>query len=173
MHVKLAIWETPSDYAGYDPVGHILVASQHRDSDALTRSNYRVAMRRLLEAAGLEQLPGDGDEDESAPVYDWRASHWAVGWVDYLMVRPDAPEAVRAEAQAIADELADYPILDEDDYSGLEYDEVAEYWASCSVRHRAETIRDSGSTASLFAARRAELPEEDCDSSLYDYLLGY
>lgn len=170
MHGKLAIWETPSDYFGYDPVGHILVASQHRDSDALTRSNYRVAVRRLLKAAGLEQFPSDADEDESVPVYDWRASHWAVGWVEYLMVRPDAPEAVRAEAQAIADALADYPVLDEDDWSELEYAEAAAYWASCSVRHRAELIRESGSTASLFAARRAELPEGDPDSSLYDYL---
>ncbi len=169
MHGKLAIWETPSDYFGYDPVGHILVASQHRDSDALTRSNYRVAMRRLRKVAGLEEYIDPDVPD--APVYDWRASHRAVGWVEYLMVRPDAPEAVRAEAQAIADELADYPVLDEDDWSELEYTDAAEYWEACSVRHRAEMIRESGSTASLFAARRAELPA-DADGYLYDYLRG-
>lgn len=167
MHGKLAIWETSEDYAGFDPVGHILVASQHRDSDALTRSNYRCASARLIKAAGLEDyidpdVPG-------APVYDWRAGHWAVGWVEYLMVRPDAPQAVLDEAQAIADALAGYPALDDEDWSALEYEEVCRYWSAMSVRHRAEVIRETDCGASIFAARRDELPQDD-SGSLYDWL---
>lgn len=167
MRGKLAIWETPPDYAGFDPVGHILVASQHRDSDALTRSNYRCAFARLIKAAGLENHI-DPDVAE-APVYDWRAGHWAVGWVEYLMVRPDAPQAVLDEAQAIADELADYPALDEDDWPTLECEEVCRYWSIMSVRHRAEVIRETHCGASIFAARRDELPQDD-SGALYDWL---
>lgn len=168
---QLSIWETPEDYAGFDPVGHIGIAAKHRDSDALARSNYTIASQRMAKAAGLDEVPFSGgyDDEDLPPVYAWRASHWAVGWVEYLMCRPDAPQAVLDEAQAIADALEDYPALDEDHWSDLEYYEATEFWEGCSVRHRAEMIRDSRSDASLFAARRPELPRED-NGALYDYL---
>jgi len=161
---KLSIWETPSDYFGFDPEGDIGVAAQNRDSDALSRSNYTAAMARLLEAAG--QSPEaisewDGELDTRPAVYDWRAGHWAVGWVEYLMVRSDAPQAVRDEAQAIADELEDYPALDEDAWSELEHEEADAYWASLSVRERADYIKDYAPGVSIFAARRDYVPSND------------
>ena len=165
MTAKLSIWETPSDYFGFDPVGDIGVAAQNRDSDALSRSNYRVAMARLLKAAG--QSPEaigdwDGDDMDARPaVYDWRAGHWAVGWVEYLMVRSDAPQAVLGEAQAIADALEDYPALDEDAWSELEYEEAGDFWASLSVRERADYIKDYAPEVSIFAARRDWVPSND------------
>lgn len=96
-----------------------------------------------------------------AHVYFWRASHWACGWIEYLMVRQDAPASAIAVAQSIADSLADYPALDEDDWSEREYTAACDYWSDCSVRERAEIIRDSGSTASIFAARRSKLPSDN------------
>ncbi|MDE1919052.1 MAG: hypothetical protein KGH96_23690, partial [Sphingomonadales bacterium] len=98
--------------------------------------------------------------------------HWAVGWVRYLMVRSDAPQAVRDEAQAIADDLASYPILCEDAFSELEYDEVCAAWDDLSVRERAELIKDFGNGVSIFAARRAELPHDN-SGMLYDRLRSY
>lgn len=83
------------------------------------------------------------------------------GWIEYLMVRQDAPAGAIAVAQSIADSLADYPALDEDDWCAREYTAACEYWSDCSVRERAEIIRDSGSTASIFAARRNELPSDN------------
>lgn len=165
--ITLDVWETPSDYGGYDPVGHYGVLAQHRDSDAVARSNWLIACQRLAEIAGVpvEDLAYAGGWDagvEKAPgVYHWRAGHWAVGWVEYLMVRPDAPQAVLEAAQAIKDEIAEYPILDEDHFSKLEWTERCDYWASMSVRHRATVIKDSGCDVSLFAARRDELPRDD------------
>lgn len=146
-------WETPRDYAGFNPVGDVLVLSVHRDSDALARSNWTVGGTLLREAAEAAGAP------ES--VYDWRASHWAVGWVEYLMVKRDAPESVLEAAADILDSLADYPVLSDDHFSDLEWTEASDYWASLSVRDRCHLIRDSGSDASLFAARSDCIPSDN------------
>jgi hypothetical protein len=103
--------------------------------------------------------------DARPAVYDWRASHWAVGWVEYLMIRADAPQAIRDKVQAIADQLENYPIYDEDHYSELEWNEACEYWERCSVADRVDLLRDTG--VSVFAARRAEFPHDD-DGTLFD-----
>ena len=151
--LRAAQWETPSSYAGFDPVGDVLVLSINRDSDALGRSNWAVGGTLLREAADAAGAP------ES--VYDWRASHWAVGWVDYLMVKRDAPESVLEAAAEILDSLSDYPALSDDHWSDLEWSEASDYWASLSVRERASLIRDTGSDASLFAARSDCIPSDN------------
>lgn len=161
--LRAAQWETPSSYAGFNPVGDVLVLSINRDSDALGRSNWAVGGTLLREAAEAAGAP------ES--VYDWRASHWAVGWVDYLMVKRDAPESVLEAAAEILDSLSDYPALSDDHWSDLEWTEASDYWASLSVRERASLIRDTGSDASLFAARREWIPQGDC-GALYEWLRG-
>lgn len=162
----LQAWKTPEDYGGFDPVGHYGVLAQHRDSDALSRSNWQVACQQLAEAAGIDEVPfldgGWGDPaDDTPPVYQWRAGHWAVGWVEYLMVRPDASQEVIDAAEEIVSALADYPVLDESHWSELEWTEMCDYWARMSVRERAQVIKDSGAEVSLFAARRDEVPSDD------------
>ena len=85
-----------------------LVGGVHRDSDAIDQSNARVLLRRLAAV----------DPDDTA--HDtMRASHWAVGWYDHLIVDPSnaAVMAVLADAR---EELDGYPILDEMDWSDLE-----------------------------------------------------
>lgn len=86
--------------------------SVHRDSDALERSNWRVIAPPMVAEYG----------DDCAIE---RMGHWAVGWTDYLLVRPDSS----AEAAMVGwlDRLADYPVADEDDYSALE---SAEEWCT-------------------------------------------
>lgn len=169
MGTQLNIWETPECYFGYNPEGHILVLTTYRDADALQRTNWDAAAKRLLKAANMDAVGhlDHGASMWSAPcpdrapvVYQWSASSSLIGWIQYLMVRPDAPAAVIAEAQSIADDLAAYPALDEDAWSNLEYEETSNWWAEMSPRHRAEVIRDSGSSASLFAARRDYLPDD-------------
>ncbi len=160
----LPTWSRPSDYGGFSPDGHHLIMSVHRDSDSLARSNWIEARKILARAAGLETVPQD---DADSPVYDWRAGHWAVGWVEYLMVRPDAPAQVLEAAQSILNMLEDYPALNEDAWSELEFDEACETWAAMSVRDRADTLKRCGQN--IFAARRAELPQDD-DGSLMEYL---
>lgn len=169
MRGELAIWGNPDSYAGYNPTGHIIVVTCGRDSDALTRTNWDAAARRLLKACGIESvasLAGDGwwnapKPDEAPPIYQWEARCSLTGWIRYLMVRPDAPAAVLEEVQEIANDLAGYPALDEDAWSELECEEASKFWAEMSPRDRARVIIDSGSDASIFTARRDYIPS-DC-----------
>jgi hypothetical protein len=173
---KLNIWETPDSYAGFNPVGHILVAAKHRDSDCLTRSNWIISCQRIAKVAGVEALPDLADlyeggwpsgrrlnPEEMPAAYTFSASHCLVGWVEYMLVRNDAPEVVIAEAQAIADEISNYPALNEDHWSEMEWEEAQEYWAGMSLRDRLDIITDSrGERAcSIFAIRRDYIPQDD------------
>lgn len=160
----LEIWTHPSDYGGFSPDGDYLILSRTRDSDCLSESNWHVA-RQILEQAQGAPI---GCDNRSAPAYDWRAGHWACGWVEYLMIRSDAPSAVIEAAEQIVSALADYPVLDDSDYSEREWNQVTEYWQSLDVRERVDMIRRSGSNASLFAARRDYLPDDN--GYLYDWL---
>jgi hypothetical protein len=85
-----------------------LVGGAHRDSDAVDKSNARVLAARLLKV----------DPDGLAHDY-MRASHWAVGWYEHLIVDP-SNAAVMAVLAAARESLDDYPILDELDWSDLE-----------------------------------------------------
>lgn len=91
----------------------------HRDSELIERSNF-------------ESMRAAFDEVNSS---DWAietTSHWAVGHVDYLLVRPDT--GVVAMADEMRARINDYPILDENLYSEMESDEhereVCEQWCS-------------------------------------------
>lgn len=173
---KLTLWETPGSYAGFNPVGHILVVAKHRDSDCLTRSNWIVAGQRIAKAAGVETLPDladlyEGgwpsgrrlDPEEMPAAYTFSASHCLVGWVEYMLVNSSAPEAVLAEAQSIADDMDSYPPLDEGHWSEMEWEEAQDYWASMSLRDRLEIITDSRGerSCSIFAIRRDYIPQDD------------
>lgn len=86
----------------------LIALTQHRDSDALERSNWEVITETMT-----RWHPDD--------VAIERSSHWAVGWVEYLLVRPGTPAVVSAEGWA--ERLADYPVADEQHYSALEWSE--------------------------------------------------
>lgn len=128
--IALEALAMPSDYiAGSDDEGvdwGRTGFSTHRDDDIYGRSNFRVACKDL-----------EADYPDDFRVQG--ASHWAVGWVDELLVRilkpgveldygdvlaeGDITEAFKA-AMKLQSELVDYPILDESDYSELEYEET-------------------------------------------------
>jgi hypothetical protein len=86
---------------GCGPVG------QHRDSDPLDRSNFRIILKDMK-----ARLP-----EGTVEVAYFR--HWAVGWVEEIFFNP-SPEAL-AIAQEWQDRLSDYPIADEDDFMNLEW----------------------------------------------------
>lgn len=91
------------------------VIGRHRDSDALERSNFRVA---------LEMLGGESDE-----VRVERCGHWAVGWIEEAYVRPGSKAAKIAEEIEAA--LANYPVLSDEDFSAEEHDEAGQVWWNC------------------------------------------
>lgn len=131
--------------------GEWLVAPvmQTRDSEVLERSNFRSFLQAL------------GGEGETVEVH--RFGHWGPGWFEIILIDP-SDEARVNEAQEMADALEDYPIVSEDDYSALEWEETTERWANMRVCERVEYIsranERSTSQISVFAARRDEMPED-------------
>lgn len=103
--------------------GHWLIAyGRHRDSDILSISNFE-SMKKAL-----KELPEFTDwENVNAPVTIERSTHWAVGWIDYLIVNPEAKEIV-AHAEKLRASLEDYPVLDDNDFSNREYEAFGESW---------------------------------------------
>lgn len=142
QHLKR--WKLPSSYFGAEWPEYYVFLSQHRDSDSLTRSNF---------ICGLKAIGG-----ESETVQVVRESHWAVGWVEWIAIHQDDEQALR-EADAIAEKLEDYPVVNEDHWSELEWNEAQDYWASMSVRDRLELCEKAG--VSIFAARRDYIPQDD------------
>lgn len=140
-----------------DREGWLVFLGQHRDSDTVQRSNFRSALKAL------------GGEDDAAGVAVERFNHWAVGWTEAILIRPDAAEKI-AEAERITAKLEDYPVVDEDDLSELEWDEMCETWERASLRERLDYIE--GSKVSPFAVRRAEIPQDD-NGIIRERLLGY
>jgi hypothetical protein len=127
--------------------GHWLVApvGQTRDSGCLEKSNFRCTLAAL------------GGESDTVEVH--RFGHWGPGWFEIIIIDP-ADAARVAIAEDIERALADYPVVDEEDFSNLEWETAAEYWASCGVRQRVEYCQRA--RVSVFAARREELPADDC-----------
>jgi len=101
----LELWKSAPNYGGEDYSDYYVVAVRTRDSNAVEESNFESALKKL------------GGEKDGVMVA--RANHWAVGWVEYLLVHKGAAEKV-AIAQDIEAKLAEYPILDEDDMSQRE-----------------------------------------------------
>jgi len=110
-------WTMPSNYFGAVwPAYYSAGIGQSRDSDALERSNFRCMLAAL------------GGESDTVEVV--RASHWAVGWVEWIAIHQDDSRAL-AIADKIAARLEDYPVIDEDDWGELEQEDANETWRNC------------------------------------------
>lgn len=126
------------DSAYWGEHGDWLVAyDTHRDAKTLERSNWNCFSKALRDLPAVKAWPGD-----DCPVTIERASHWAVGWIDYLLVNPACPEAI-AEAERLLARLENYPILDEEDYSNEETAEANLVWLDCyRPAERVQYIRE-------------------------------
>lgn len=93
----------------------LIVYTHHRDSSILEERNW---------AAMLAELGGEGGTTAVE-----RSGHWAVGWVEYLVLHPRATKKLR-RAVELTEALEDYPVLDEEDLSECEYEAYSEGWDS-------------------------------------------
>ena len=142
----LKLWAWPSNYAGAEWPEWFVFLGQHRDSDCLARSNFRSALKAL------------GGKTDSVHVV--RENHWAVGWVEWIAIhRTDWTALVKAEA--VLERLDAYPVVSDDDWSSLEYEEKCDYWEHASIRDRVWECQQA--RVSVFAARRDEIPERVYD----------
>ena len=151
---KMELWELPPNYGGETYYEYFICVGQHRDSNLLDRSNFEAATKKLSE---LEQ------ESESTWLIA-RANHWAVGWVEILLIHQDWTQGIDI-GNGIMTDLADYPILDEDYYCERSYDEACEYWSNCGLRERLHLINrynehaSNDENANILAARHDYLPD--------------
>lgn len=145
-------WSLPRDYAGASWPEMYVFLGRHRDSDAVDRSNFAVALREL------------GGESETVQVI--REGHWAVGWVEWIGIEETDADSL-AKADAMMERIGEYPLLDEMHYSELQWTEAGDYWASLRVFERLELCQRFG--LSIFAARHDYIPQDD-NGSLFDYL---
>lgn len=116
---------------------------QTRDSGPLELSNF-AAFGKALNAAGIEYETH-------------RFGHWGPGWYEIYLVTPT--DAARELIEELEGALADYPVLDDDDFSAREYEEARQTWCNCYLRERIDLIREYGD-GNIWAARRDELPED-------------
>jgi hypothetical protein len=145
MMTQDAISSTPGACFAYygDRGDWPIVATQHRDSDLIERCNFAVA-ERMLRAAG-EQTDATGEYDGVAIE---RASHWAVGWIERLLIAPGNVELARIAAE-IHDALEQYPILNDGAYSDMETQEhidgvCEEHCSECEYERSSESDHERG-----------------------------
>lgn len=122
-------WTMPDSYMGASWYDYYSAGvGQHRDCDALLRSNFESMLKKL------------GGESETIIVV--RESHWAVGWVEWIAIHSTDEKALNTANEIMA-RLEDYPIIDEDHFSETEMNEANEVWANCyNNKERLEYIRE-------------------------------
>ena len=145
-------WTLPDSYAGASWPKYYVGLSQHRDSDALTRSNFTC----FLKAIG-------GENGDTVRVV--RERHWAVGWIEWIAIHESATKALRI-ADEIMHKLDGYPVVNEDHWSELEWSETLDYWDSLSLNERIQYCREC--CVSIFAAR----PNQPCPDAVYERLVN-
>ena len=129
MTYELQRWTRPDHYAGATWPEYYVFLGRSRDSDDLTESSF---------AIGLERLGG-----ESATVRIVRESHWAVGWIEWIAIHK-SDNAALDKAQIMIDDLNQYPVLDEDDWSQREHETACQIWKDCyDIPERIEYIREN------------------------------
>lgn len=121
-------WHRASDLDDADDWA--ILYTHNRDSGLLDQSNAD-AIHKALEPFT------DGDDPNAVAE---RHHHWACGWIDGFAIRVfrdgQITEAFKAYHDT-AERLADYPVLDEEDYSRREYDATLENIADAarSLKH--------------------------------------
>lgn len=102
----------------------LVVIGRNRDSGVLAESNFASALTSL------------GGESETCEIH--RFGHWGCGWFELILLHPDR----ETEADSIESALADYPVLDDSDYSERECEALSESWESWGAAECAQKLVD-------------------------------
>lgn len=103
---------------------YVVPCMRTRDSEALEESNFHVALETL------------GGESDTVEVH--RFGHWGPGWFEVILAHPDHGKAV-AEMKCA---LADYPVLNDTDFSEREYEEQSQAFLDFGASELAVAIAD-------------------------------
>lgn len=126
----------PFEYAGGKFGAFYRGLMRSRDSGPMERANFRAA---------LEMLGGDNGDT----VVVGTAGHFAVGLVEQIYVRADAPVSVLEELTNIRKCLEDYPVIDDNLFAEEEDEERNHNFDSWAEKELRDSLRD----AVLHAAR--------------------
>jgi hypothetical protein len=115
-------WKRWRNFGIYDPdehEGRFIFYTSNRDSGLLDLSNEKAISEALDPFMSCQ-------DDSRADVISFGANHWAVGYVDGFSVKvfqPDGKTLTEAfqEVCRLSQQLEDYPVLDEEHYSEIEY----------------------------------------------------
>jgi hypothetical protein len=118
-------WDRSSEIE--DPDSWAIIYTKHRDSGLLDQSN----------AAAITKVMREFTDCDDPDVVFESHSHWAVGHIDGFSIRvlrdgEATPAFERYHELTIS--LADYPVLDESDYSDREYEATLENVADAAWR---------------------------------------
>jgi hypothetical protein len=105
-------WVHPQYYMGENYPEYYIVYSRNRDSDILEESNFHSITEELKDHEGF-----------ISPSFN----HWLCGWCEIIMMHESDHEGL-IKADQLLENLSDYPILDDEDYSERELDSRIESW---------------------------------------------
>ena len=111
--MKIEKWTRSDNYMGETYCEYYVIYSRHRDSDLVDISNFEV----ILEILG---------EDAITPI----SNHWAVGWVQTILVH-ESKHRARIKANQLIKQLEEYPLLNEDDYSARQVAKTKQIHEDC------------------------------------------
>ena len=97
-------WERVDNYIGETYFDYYVLLSRHRDSGLVEESNFNSALKAL-----------NGESDTVKVI---RSSHWAVGWIEVILIHESDKESID-KGNDIEESLNNYPILDEDAFGDL------------------------------------------------------
>lgn len=136
----------PDSYAGPDLSDYFVVYGKNRDSHLIENVNYDCIKADLQKA--FDALPESERVIGAIPKYgnspggpffmapeseldflDIRQGHWAVGWIELLLIHKDSK--LLEFADSIGKKLDGYPIYDEDAVSDAETEEIWKFIEDC------------------------------------------
>jgi len=97
-------WSRTENYIGESYNDYYVLLSHHRDSGLVEESNFQSALKAL-----------NGESDTVKIV---RSSHWAVGWIEMILIHKSDVKSVD-KGNEIEKALESYPILDDDAFGEL------------------------------------------------------
>lgn len=118
---------------------YVAPTSRTRDTGMLEDSNFESFLAAL------------GGEGEYVEVH--RFGHWGPGWYEILLVSPKAPEATLKCMVDMTNALANYPVVDDEDYSARREAECERVWNAASIKDRWHYLRRYASKLPYVAAR--------------------
>lgn len=168
--MKLDQWQQPKDYFGFNPVGDYGIYARTRDSSILDNCNWEEIWKHLKKVEAQYPPPpegsiekyktvfSDGDATPKTWVYEWEASHWACGWLGYMMIREDAPIELLKVVELVKEDLDNYCVYNEERYCEMKWEANSALWKNMDVKERIYYCQRAD--ISIFAARRDDLPDE-------------